>query len=609
MNRKTGKNKGQQMKRAKKHMNSVILLACVMALSVSPARAEEIPGRDDKIVLCYMVQLQDLELAKEWPKLLELPFNGMIFRTGNHQKILGPREIPWSDWQQVVDELKSVDFGHFRDNFLYMSFSSGYPGMHVNWFDDWTPVIANLKNMARAAKLAGLKGLMWDPEGYGNKTPHFHYPHPKIASTRTQAEHEARVRELAEQIIREICEVYPDITILSLFGYTNAGMNMLPTFLDGLLAGSDPRFTLVDGQEGSYYYKDKADFARRYAWMRHPDGMGFNRCGERDRWARQGQGGFGLFVTTGKSGTWQSHPDLLDMNYFNPPDFRRALANAVNLSDRYVWLYTEATGGWLHKKSDWYPHNMAPVYLEIVSEMTGVPYAPSPGAVAALSKVQNAFTPERLSIARVPPDVASPVIDGDLLDPAWEQATHVPAFVRNRVYARLPLSGKTEAWITYDADALYAAWRCHEPDMTLLITKGNAQRDSDVYSGDSVELWITPGTAVRPAYQVIINPENHAYDSRDLKPGDYHGAWRSAVIKREGDWQVELALPWTDLGVDAPQAGDVRRANLNRIRRGREDQLKRWRQQGLSTRSELSSWSPYDRGFAEITNLGYWVFE
>ena len=587
----------------------ITLFACWGFLSYVAAPADEIPGRDDKIVLCYMVQLQDLELAKEWPKILELPFNGMIFRAGNHQQVLSPKEIPWADWQQVVDELTSVDFRHFRDNFLYVAFSSGYPGRHVDWFDDWTPVIANLKNMARVAKLAGLKGLMWDPEGYRGKTPHFHYPHPQFPSARTQAEHEARVRELAEQIIKEICEVYPDLTILSLFGYTNAGMNLYPTFLDGLLAGSDPRFVLVDGQEGSYYYKDKADFARRYASMRRPDGYGFSRCGEKERWAKQGQAGFGMFVTVGKTGAWQSREDLLYLNYFNPPDFRRALTNAVSLSDRYVWTYTEATGGWLDKKSDWYPYNMAPVYLEIVSEITGVPYTTSPGAAAALKKVQTQFPPSRLSIPRMPTGVVPPAIDGDLKEAAWQKAVHIPAFVRNRVYAQVQLAGATEAWVTYDTDALYVAWRCHEPDVSSIVTKGNEQRDSDVFSGDSIELWLTTGPDVRPAYQIIINPDNHAYDSRDLKPGDYHGAWRSAAVRRDADWQVELALPWADLGAGAPEPGDVRRANLNRVRRGREDQIRRWRARGLSTREELSSWTAYDRGFTEITNLGYWTFE
>ena len=590
------------------HVYAAACLGCMIVLVSRAAQAEPVPGRDDKIVLCYMVELQRLELAREWPKILELPFNGMIFRPGNHQKIMGPEEIPWSVWQQDVDELNSVDFGHFRDNFLYMAFSSGWAGTHVDWFDDWTPAIANLKNMARAARLAGLKGLIWDPEGYRN-TPHFHYPHPGTSPTRTEAEYKARVRELAEQIIAEICEVYPDITIVSLFGYTNAGMNMLPTFLDGLLAGSDPRFVLVDGQEGSYYYKDKADFARRYVWMRHPDSMGFNRCNEKERWARQGQGGFGLFVTTGMSGTWQSQAGLLDMNYFNPPDFRRALANAVNLSDRYVWLYTEAAfGSWVSPKSNWYPLNMAPVYLEIVSEVTGIPYRPSPGAAAALSKVQSAIEPSRLSIGHLPAGVGPPVIDGNLSDPAWDKAVHIPDFERHRAYAYLPLAGETEAWVTYDADALYAAWRCREPDMNSLIVKGNEQRDSDVYSGDSIELWLTSGPGVRPAYQVIINPENQTFDARDLKAGDYDGACRSAVLKRERDWQVELALPWTDLGAGAPQPGAVRRANLNRIRRGRPDQLRHWRKKGLSTRAEISSWSPYDRRFTEITNLGYWVF-
>ena len=584
------------------------LLTLVTCLTTASAQGGQRAGRDDKIVLCYMVQLRKLDLAREWPKIRQLPFNGMIFRTGNHAQVMAPKEIPWSEWQKDLDELKSVDFGHFRDNFLWMGFSSGHAGRHVDWFDDWTPAIKNLKNLAKLAKLAGLKGLIWDPEGY-RATPHFHYPGRSKKQTRTRAEYEARVRKLAEQIMTEIREVYPDITILSLFGYTNAGMDLLPTFLDGLLAASDPRFVLVDGQEGAYYYKDKADFARRYAWMRHPKGMGFRRCNEKERWARQGQAGFGMFATVERNGAWQSRAELLDMNYFNPADFRRALTNAVNLSDRYVWLYTEAGGAWLSPRSGWYPYNVHPVYLQIISEITGVPYTSATQALAELKKVQGAFAPPRMIIMRLPAGIKAPTIDGDISDPAWGKAVHVPAFVRNRLYARLPLTARTEAWVTYDAAGLYVAYRCHEPDMSSLIIKGSAKRDSAVYGGDTVELWLTSGAALRPFYQIIINPENFVFDRRNRKPEDFDGSWRSAILKREKDWQVELALPWSDMGIKAPKRDTTLRANLNRYRRGRPDQMRRWRSQGASLHAELSSWSQYDRQFTEITNLGYWTFK
>ena len=111
---------------------------------MTSAEAAGDPEEGEKVILCYMIELQDLELAKEWHKIRQLPFNGMIFRTANFHQIMRPKEIPWSNWQEELDELTSVDFGHFKDTFLWLSFSGNHPGTGVDWFDDWTPVIRNL---------------------------------------------------------------------------------------------------------------------------------------------------------------------------------------------------------------------------------------------------------------------------------------------------------------------------------------------------------------------------------------------------------------------------------------------------------------------------------
>ena len=599
-----------------KAVTGVALIYCLVLTMIPAGRAAETVKGGEKIILPHgwrgMIQLQDMELAKAWPKIKELPFNGLIIRTANFHEIMRPKELPWENWQQELDELTSVKFGHFTDNFIHLGFSNNYPGTTVDWFDDWGAVIKNLKNMTKVAKLAGMKGFVWDPEGY-QATPHFSYPGLSEKQTRTQAEYETRVRQLGEEIMKEIREIYPDITIMTLFGYAASdeqSLNLLPSFLDGLLAASDPRFVLVDGQEGSYYAKDKTTFANWYGRMRGSKGMAFKLCGEKERWAKQGQAGFGLYVTAERNGAWQSQTDLLDMNYFNPPDFKRALTNAANQSDRYVWLYTEAAG-WLDSSSDWYPYNMARVYMNIISDVTGVPYKPTAEALAAMQKKADGIVQQRLDITRLPAGVKPPAIDGDLSDAAWSKAVHIPAFIRSRSTAALPDTGvKTEAWVTYDPDNLYVAYRCHEPDMRSIVIVGGPKRDSEIYRGDSVELWLTPGPNVRPFYQLIINPDNFVFDRYNQKPEVFDGAWRSAVLKREKDWQVELVVPWSDLKIKVPKPGATLRANLNRIRRGRPEEVRRWHAMGYSgTRSEISSWSQYDRLFTEITNIGYWTFK
>lgn len=607
---------GKSTRRFARFVAAIGLVYCLVPTITWAEQTAERTTDGEKIILPHgwrgMIQLKDLELASAWPKIRQLPFNGLIFRMENYRQVMRPTEIPWENWQRELDELTSVDFGHFTDNFLHLSFSLNQPGTAVDWFDDWGAVIRNLKNMTKVAKRAGMKGFVWDPEGYMG-TPHFAYPNPNDTSGRSRAEYEARVRQLGEQIMREIREVYPDITIMTLFGYSlsdDPALNLLPSFLDGLLAASDPRFVLVDGMEGSYYVKDKKIFSNWYGRMRGDKGIAFKFCGEKERWAKQGQAGFGVFVTVESNGAWQSHPDLLDMNYFNPADFRRSLTNAAHQSDRYVWLYTEAAG-WLDKRSDWYPYKMAPVYMEIVSEVTGIPYRPTTEALAAMQGKLDGIVPRRLDITRLPDGVQPPAIDGDLSDAAWSKAVHIPAFVRSRATADLPETGvATEAWVTCDSENLFVAYRCHEPHMESVETAGGPERDSDIYHRDNVELWLTPGPRVRPFYQLIINPDNFVFDALNQKPEDFNGAWRSAVLKREQDWQVELVVPWSDLGIKAPEAGTTLRANLNRLRRGRPEEIRRWHTMGYDgIRAEAISWSQYDRLFTEVANLGYWTFK
>ncbi|MAE66999.1 MAG: hypothetical protein CMJ18_22290 [Phycisphaeraceae bacterium] len=591
-------------------------LHCLVPAMTRADEASEAAKSGEKIILPHgwrgMIQLQDLELARAWPSIRQLPFNGLIFRTANWRQIMRPEVMAWESWQQELDELTSVEYGHFTDNFLWLGFSLNQPGTTVDWFDDWEAVRRNLKNMARVAKLAGMKGFVWDPEGY-TATPHFAYPDGGENSGRTRAEYEARVRRLGEQIMSDIREIYPDITIMTLFGYSTGddpSLNLLPSFLDGLLAASDPRFVLIDGQEGTYYTRDKVVFANWYGRMRGAKGMAFKLCNEKDRWAKQGQAGFGLFVTSERNGAWQSRPDLLDMNYFSPAEFKRALVNAANQSDRYVWLYTEAAG-WLDNQSDWYPYRMARVYLDIVSDVSGVPYKPTAEALAAMQEKADGIVPRRLDIARLPKGVKPPTVDGDLSDNAWTGAVHIPSFVRSRTTAPLPETGvRTEAWVTFDSDHLYVAYRCHEPDMPSIVIEGGPKRDSDIYRGDNVELWLTPGPDLRPYYQLIINPDNVVYDGRNGSSEEFDGAWRSAVRKGNKSWQVELSVPWSDLKIEAPEPGTTLRANLNRLRRGRPEEVRRWHAMGYDgIRSEVSSWSQYDRLFTEVANLGYWTFK
>ena len=86
-----------------------------------------------------------------------------------------------------------------------------------------------------------------------------------------------------------------------------------------------------------------------------------------------------------------------------------------------------------------------------------------------------------------------------------------------------------------------------------------------------------------------------AWDARHTPDVDltYTPAWERAAATADGAWSVEMAIPWSSLGMAAPKPGTALRANLCRQRAGAH---------------ELSAWSPMAEGFLEHELFGTWTF-
>ena len=57
------------------------------------------------------------------------------------------------------------------------------------------------------------------------------------------------------------------------------------------------------------------------------------------RYAGQVQAGFGLWLDYGGAKRWSTAD--VTRNFFRPDEFARAVRAALEVSDRYVWVYTE----------------------------------------------------------------------------------------------------------------------------------------------------------------------------------------------------------------------------------------------------------------------------
>jgi hypothetical protein len=168
---------------------------------------------------------------------------------------------------------------------------------------------------------------------------------------------------------------------------------------------------------------------------------------------------------------------------------------------------------------------------------------------------------------------AAPVLDGALDDPCWQVATHIDGFWREDVDA--PELERTEAWICYDSNALYIAFRCHDSRPSA-IRRDQTKRQGSLRNDDRVAVRLDVEDAGRNSYRFRVNP---AGTQQDGVPGgtsekiEWRGDWRAAARTDEGGWAAEMAIPFSFLRY--PQGQDCFRITLER-QLAREDDDSTW---------------------------------
>jgi len=370
---------------------SLATLCLVIALSALPAFAEKGPriGPDKKIVH-YFQYWPDAAYCRENVRVMErLPFDGIaIWPTA---EIDGKREKIWFRWfnperisddlvADTIRDLKATEFKKFTDNFLQMAAQCGPLGAPGWWDDDaWEKITANLALAARIARDHDLKGIMVDVEHYGAAaSPYrfrFNYPYAhaeeqkllaagKIDRVHTWEEFAAGARQRGRQIMAAMCEIYPDITLISiaglhdlakrrigdgqgfcpdekLDGLASSDYGVLVPFADGLLEGAGPEATIVDGCEGAYAYT----LNRRFVDARSDIENVFDVSAVPELYKKRMNVAFGLMADFDfRSRGWHTDSKSFARNHFTPIDFGNALYFGMLNSDRYVWVYSELDG-------------------------------------------------------------------------------------------------------------------------------------------------------------------------------------------------------------------------------------------------------------------------
>jgi hypothetical protein len=159
-----------------------------------------------------------------------------------------------------------------------------------------------------------------------------------------------------------------------------------------------------------------------------------------------------------------------------------------------------------------------------------------------------------------------PVLDGELNDPAWSQATVIDRFAS--YWNKQDVGKGTRAMLAWDDENLYFAATMTDAELRAYGTKHN----DSLWLGDVFELFFKPSKDDPAYYEFEVNPKSLVlelpfpkrgarFEELAAKPplGTKVVAKINGTLDRPGDqdkgWTVEGKIPWT---IFAPTGGKPR---------------------------------------------------
>ncbi|MBP5638549.1 MAG: hypothetical protein J6X55_03660 [Victivallales bacterium] len=253
-----------------KQVRCILCMLCLSLISFVQATPKLIDWSWSNPGLDYLEQ--NLPRMKE-----ECPFlDGLVLRIyGKTIEIDGKKwtagtgnawnKRAWSFdmFEDTITRFKKLDFGHFTDNFFYMTTSS----VNFDWEsdEDCAVMAANFGVAARVAREIGLKGLGVDIEEYGKRFWHF----SDFKTDKTFSEYSAIVFTRGQQWGRAVFAEYPDVALLMPFCLTMSSAELSIPFMNGVIDVMPITATIFEGHESSgYISKFPTDYANMQMHIR-----------------------------------------------------------------------------------------------------------------------------------------------------------------------------------------------------------------------------------------------------------------------------------------------------------------------------------------------------
>jgi hypothetical protein len=156
-------------------------------------------------------------------------------------------------------------------------------------------------------------------------------------------------------------------------------------------------------------------------------------------------------------------------------------------------------------------------------------------------------------------------LDGKLDGLCWKA---VGMQMRDRASGR-DVDLKSVVKMCYDNKNLYIACEFAEPNVDKIRAKSK-NHDEAVWDDDGIEIFISPQHYPEHYAQLVINTEGIMFDGWKEVDATFNKykdfKIKSVTGKGENGFTMEVAIPWAELGIKAPEPGTSMRANVIRNR-------------------------------------------
>jgi hypothetical protein len=174
-------------------------------------------------------------------------------------------------------------------------------------------------------------------------------------------------------------------------------------------------------------------------------------------------------------------------------------------------------------------------------------------ALAAFAAAQERTVPPAAKAGEAGPVLAKtakpPVIDGVLDDEAWATGLKFDGFKTFKPDYHKDASQKTEAWIAYDAENFYFAFRAYDSEPSKI--KGAVCKRDALFQDDVVFIIIDPFNDQQSGFSFIVNPCGIQGDGMVNVQGNlelsFDAVWYSAGKIDDLGWTAEARIPLKSL--------------------------------------------------------------